>query len=283
MSSILLIARQVLGFRGQRVRRFIGAGFCRGTSDRLNGWQDVKRAMRWCRPWYLALGAAPAFAVSAFVSVGQYVFDRVDWVAHSFGMTAAPQFAAYFSVPGAAQLLLFALRFPKRCIFRGLLQPRLIDRYGLYRGLFLVGIVWAAFHFFSDFFYYFGVQQVFRAARLSNSSLCGPGLCVWLADATQWVGATVGCLSHGFQYPDLFPTCTSVCRKKRNYPQTMDRSCIHIIPSLAHTNKRGFRRDGLRRDFRPPAAGARIGRLIFRARAESRSPSSSLAKSRNVR
>lgn len=87
------------------------------------GWQDVKRAMRWCRPWYLALGAALAFAVSAFVSVGQYVFDRVDWVAHSFGMTAAPQFAAYFSVPGAAQLLLFALRFPKRLFSADYFSP----------------------------------------------------------------------------------------------------------------------------------------------------------------
>lgn len=33
--------------------------------------------------------------------------------------------------------------------------------------------------------------------------LCGPGVCVWLADTTQWVGAAVGRLSDGFQYPGL--------------------------------------------------------------------------------
>src|SRR6266403_5193022 len=36
-------------------------------------------------------------------------------------------------------------------IFRGLLQRRSVQRYGTYRGIFFVGIVWAAFHFSSDF------------------------------------------------------------------------------------------------------------------------------------
>jgi membrane protease YdiL (CAAX protease family) len=35
--------------------------------------------------------------------------------------------------------------------FRGVLQTQFLRRYGVYRGLFLVGIVWAAFHFSSDF------------------------------------------------------------------------------------------------------------------------------------
>lgn len=38
-------------------------------------------------------------------------------------------------------------------IFRGLLQRRFVQRYGIYRGIFLVGIVWAAFHFVSDVFF----------------------------------------------------------------------------------------------------------------------------------
>jgi membrane protease YdiL (CAAX protease family) len=41
--------------------------------------------------------------------------------------------------------------FFEELVFRGLLQPRFIHRYGRYRGIFLVGIVWAAFHFFPDF------------------------------------------------------------------------------------------------------------------------------------
>ncbi|MFZ0522217.1 MAG: CPBP family intramembrane glutamic endopeptidase [Candidatus Acidiferrales bacterium] len=127
-----------------------------GTS----GAQEVQRAVSWCRPRYLALGALFAFGVSAFISTGQYVFDRVDWAAHSFGMIDPPQFSAYFHIPRVILLWLFFAALGEEIIFRGLLQPRFIGRYGLYRGLFLVGIVWAASHFFSDFSHVSGVQQV---------------------------------------------------------------------------------------------------------------------------
>jgi membrane protease YdiL (CAAX protease family) len=50
----------------------------------------------------------------------------------------------------------------EEAIFRGLLQTRFIQKYGMYRGMFLVGIVWAAFHFFSGFsFVRFTDQEVF--------------------------------------------------------------------------------------------------------------------------
>ena len=41
--------------------------------------------------------------------------------------------------------------FCEEVLFRGLLQERFIRRYGMYRGVFLVCITWAAFHFYSDF------------------------------------------------------------------------------------------------------------------------------------
>jgi membrane protease YdiL (CAAX protease family) len=46
--------------------------------------------------------------------------------------------------------MLFAA-FCEEIVFRGLLQARFIQRYGLYRAMFLVGIVWAAYHFFYEF------------------------------------------------------------------------------------------------------------------------------------
>jgi membrane protease YdiL (CAAX protease family) len=127
-----------------------------GTS----GSQEVQRAVSWCRPLYLVLGALFALGVSASISVGQYVFDRVDWAAHSFGMTDPPQFWDYFHVPRVILLWLFFAALAEEIIFRGLLQSRFVGRYGLDRGLFLVGIVWAAFHFFSDFTQVLGVQQI---------------------------------------------------------------------------------------------------------------------------
>jgi membrane protease YdiL (CAAX protease family) len=97
------------------------------------------------------LGLAFATSIDIFISVGQYLFDRTQWAAHDFGNFSPPRFASYFSVPDIWFLLLFFGAFFEEVIFRGLLQTRFIHRYGLYRGIFLVGIVWAAFHFFSDF------------------------------------------------------------------------------------------------------------------------------------
>jgi membrane protease YdiL (CAAX protease family) len=89
--------------------------------------------------------------IDLFISTGQYILDRVQWAASDFGKFAPPQFGSYFNVPDIWLLLLFFAAFFEEVIFRGLLQTRFIRRYGLFRGIFLVGIVWAAFHFFSDF------------------------------------------------------------------------------------------------------------------------------------
>jgi membrane protease YdiL (CAAX protease family) len=100
--------------------------------------------------WPLLALAFPT-GIDVFISAGQYLLDRAQWAAHDFGKFEPPQFGSYFNVPGIWFLLLFFAAFFEEVIFRGLLQTRFIHRYGLYRGIFLVGIVWAAFHFFSDF------------------------------------------------------------------------------------------------------------------------------------
>lgn len=100
--------------------------------------------------WALVALAFPT-GIDILISVGQYTLDRVRWAAVDFGKFESPQFSSYFAVPDTWLLLLFFAAFFEEVIFRGLLQPRFIHRYGLYRGIFLVGIVWAAFHFFTDF------------------------------------------------------------------------------------------------------------------------------------
>jgi len=94
--------------------------------------------------------AFPA-SIDVFISAGKFILDRAQWAASDFGKFAPPQFGSYFNAPDMWFLLLFVGAFFEEVIFRGLLQTRFIHRYGLYRGIFLVGIVWAAYHFFSDF------------------------------------------------------------------------------------------------------------------------------------
>jgi uncharacterized protein len=58
---------------------------------------------------------------------------------------------SYSSLPPWPYLVLIPAALVEEIAWRGYLQPRLISRYGLYRGVFPLGIVWGIFHFPSDF------------------------------------------------------------------------------------------------------------------------------------
>ena len=112
--------------------------------------QVIINATRLAEPRYVALGLAFPIGISVLASMAHYFVDRVDWAAHDFWRLSPPQFRNYFDFPDPWLLLNFFPALFEEMIFRGLLQRRFVQRYGIYRGIFLVGIVWAAFHFVSD-------------------------------------------------------------------------------------------------------------------------------------
>ena len=116
--------------------------------------QVVRNSIQWPgeKPILLSL-AFPAF-IAIFFSVGQYVAGRLHWGTDEFGRYEQPAFHSYFNLNDVSVVfLLFFIfsAFSEELVFRGLLQPTLVRRYGTYRGIFLVGIVWSAFHFPFDF------------------------------------------------------------------------------------------------------------------------------------
>jgi membrane protease YdiL (CAAX protease family) len=113
------------------------------------GWRTARQAIRIPRPNYFLLGAALPILVNLTSSLGSYLLSRMQWAAGNRWHTP-PQLVSYFAVPDVWLLLLFFAALAEEIIFRGLLQPQFIERYGLYRGIFLVSMVWAAFHFWSD-------------------------------------------------------------------------------------------------------------------------------------
>jgi uncharacterized protein len=111
----------------------------------------MKRWLRWFNPVYLALSLAIPFGLGASFSIGRYLYDYIYWGAHNYGHFAPPAFSDYFTAPHLTFIWLIFAAFAEEVVFRALIQPRLIQRYGLWRGLFLVVIIWSAYHFFSDF------------------------------------------------------------------------------------------------------------------------------------
>jgi membrane protease YdiL (CAAX protease family) len=101
-------------------------------------------------PRYAALGLSFPIGITGFISTAQYLLARAQWATHDFGREVPPTFGSFFAVPDPRLYLLIFSALFEEMIFRGLLQRRFIQRYGVYRGIFLVEISWAAFHFHSD-------------------------------------------------------------------------------------------------------------------------------------
>jgi len=125
----------------------LGFALCTvGRDGRRKSWYSVR--MPGTRIFFVGLAVPIGIATS--ISIGHFLFDHIQWTARDFANYSGLQIGSYFNLPDPWLLLLFFAALSEEVIFRGLLQPRFIKRYGLYRGIFLVGVVWAAFHFFSD-------------------------------------------------------------------------------------------------------------------------------------
>jgi membrane protease YdiL (CAAX protease family) len=95
--------------------------------------------------WLVLSIIFPVAVLSAWPLAGFFVY-RVRGPAH-YPPDYPPSLADHF--PTFQWILLFAIvsALAEEIAWRGYLQPRFIRRFGLYRGIFLVGIVWGAFHF----------------------------------------------------------------------------------------------------------------------------------------
>jgi membrane protease YdiL (CAAX protease family) len=127
------------------------------------GLREIKRTLR-LPERRCALGAlvVPIAVFSASI-VSQFLIARAQWAAEAVHRFDPPVLASYFGLQGLRQpwlLLLVFGAFAEEIVFRGVMLPRFIQRYGLQSGIFLTGIVWSATHFRSDVSSAFSVSEV---------------------------------------------------------------------------------------------------------------------------
>ena len=127
------------------------------------------RCARFPKANYLVLAGLLPTAVFQVWPLISYLRDRIVWAHIHQVFTYPPNFPSYFGLPRLSALWYLLPAFVEEIAWRGYLQPRFIRRYGLWRGIFLVGLVWGAFHFSSDFSSYMSDAQVLIgiAARLA--------------------------------------------------------------------------------------------------------------------
>ena len=143
-------------------------------------WQVTRQSLRVPEPKYLGLGVLFPVGISSLISMSQFLVGRFQW-AHGFGDRWEPQLESYFALPDPWLFLLFFAAFAEEIVFRGLLQQRFIERYGKYRGVFLVGVVWAAIHFSSD--RYSGASDLEVVLNLADRIL----ICLALGFVFSWL------------------------------------------------------------------------------------------------
>lgn len=110
----------------------------------------IRRQIQLPKLSYVGLGLGIPALATRLPSLVMYLHDRADWAAHAYGRLEPPRMADYLGVPELWTLASFLGAFAEEVIFRGVLQKHFIERFGLWRGICFVGIVWAAFHFYGD-------------------------------------------------------------------------------------------------------------------------------------
>jgi membrane protease YdiL (CAAX protease family) len=114
-------------------------------------WRELRQFTRLPEAKFGMLGIIFPIAINLIPNLVVYLSDRIHWAASEFGRFSPPIFAFYFHFPNPYYFwYLFAAGF-EEIIWRGYLQPRFVQRFGVIRGMFLLGLAWSAFHFLGDF------------------------------------------------------------------------------------------------------------------------------------
>jgi membrane protease YdiL (CAAX protease family) len=121
--------------------------FAVGKSGRML----IPAMLRIPRAKYLAMALLLPAAIANVAPLASYLHARMRWTAYGWGKYFPPSPSAFFELPSVSSIWCFVPALVEEIAWRGYLQPRFIRRYGLVRGIFVVGVVWGAFHLCWDF------------------------------------------------------------------------------------------------------------------------------------
>jgi membrane protease YdiL (CAAX protease family) len=129
-----------------------------------DGKSAVRSSLRLPEPRYAFFAFLLPIGLSGLLAAPDYLIARTNWAIYAFHQTFAPEFGSYLDLSRVWDpwlLLLTFGAFAEELVFRGLLLEKLMSRYSFHRGIFLTGIVWAAYHFRSDSYPGLSVGGVF--------------------------------------------------------------------------------------------------------------------------
>jgi membrane protease YdiL (CAAX protease family) len=115
------------------------------------GRKMIPAMLRIPRAIYLAASIVVPVAIAYVAPVASYIHARILWSLDGWGKLAPPSRSSFLGLPPASAGAYLFYPLVEEIAWRGYLQPRFVRRFGLVRGIFLVGVVWGAFHYIWDF------------------------------------------------------------------------------------------------------------------------------------
>jgi membrane protease YdiL (CAAX protease family) len=114
-------------------------------------WKQLQQFTRLPETKFGMLGIIFPIAINLIPNLIAYLSDRIHWATFEFSKYSPPILASYFHIPNSYFFWYLLAAGFEEIIWRGYLQPRFVQRFGIIRGIFLLGLVWSAFHFLGDF------------------------------------------------------------------------------------------------------------------------------------
>lgn len=147
----------------------------------------LRSSLRFPPPINLVLATIIPIFVGCSFPLFLYLQDRMHWATFGYGTYGPPSLVTYFRLPQIWSLFAVIPALAEEIAWRGYLQPRFIEFYGLGRGIFFTGVVWAAFHFTFDF----GQRMSHEDALLgiARRVLMAVSISVVLGWITLWSGS----------------------------------------------------------------------------------------------
>jgi hypothetical protein len=148
----------------------------------------------------------------------RYVFDRVQWAARLYGKYSPPMPSQYFDLSNAWHLWLFLLvsvAIAEEIIFRGLLLPRFVERYGLQQGILLIGLILGRDALCIRFDYGSSVTEVLYQLTNRIFSLRDLQLCFVVDDPSTRFNRFCGSCALGVEHAQYHPARRSSNIRRR--------------------------------------------------------------------
>ena len=94
--------------------------------------------------WTCVIGAVIGFLVQTM----HYLSQRAHWAAFDYGKVGPPEFShLVWSDTGLTAIGLIIVAICEEIVVRGLIQPQLLRRFGMHRGIIFTAAVWGAYEF----------------------------------------------------------------------------------------------------------------------------------------